>query len=506
MTTDITVLAEPTLEFRFGQKLSDPRSGLSLFGAVDIDSAAWPGQIPYAVVGTAAGIATMRRFAECITNPVVSEAYSDPEGDVSSKLLWPPFPGFSAAFGAPWPSSPAWSRSLDESKLMRAARHNDKYRRAYDTANFYLDAIRMASERDENFGLVICVIPDEIWLNCRPHSRVVGGEGVAKSKKERVELRNQANLFEPYLPEEYDMSVDFRRQLKARAMEYRLPLQLVRESTLIPRDSKFDDSRGLTPLSDRAWNLSTAFYYKAGGKPWRLSSAREGVCYIGTAFRRSEVDDDPRTACCAAQMFLDTGDGVVFQGKFGPWYSEVDDACHLTDDAAEHLLKGVLHEYETLDGRPLKEIFLHSRSSIGAREWEGYRRACPEGVRLVGVRVRREHDGLRLYRAGDWPVMRGTVWRIGENTAYLWASGFKPTVLSYDGWEVPVPLRLDIEHGEADIGRVATDILGLTKLNYNACKLGDASPVTVGFSDQVGEILIGNPTIKVRLPSFRYYI
>jgi hypothetical protein len=45
-------------------------------------------------------------------------------------------------------------------------------------------------------------------------------------------------------------------------------------------------------------------------------------------------------------------------------------------------------------------------------------------------------------------------------TAYLWASGFKPSLLTYDGWEVPTPLRIDIEHGDADIEQVAADIFG----------------------------------------------
>jgi hypothetical protein len=34
--------------------------------------------------------------------------------------------------------------------------------------------------------------------------------------------------------------------------------------------------RTLTPLPDRLWNLATAFYYKCGGKPWRLATARDG--------------------------------------------------------------------------------------------------------------------------------------------------------------------------------------------------------------------------------------
>jgi len=46
--------------------------------------------------------------------------------------------------------------------------------------------------------------------------------------------------------------------------------------------------RGLTPISDRCWNLAVALYYKAGGKPWRLGSAREGVCYVGIAYRRKD--------------------------------------------------------------------------------------------------------------------------------------------------------------------------------------------------------------------------
>jgi hypothetical protein len=64
--------------------------------------------------------------------------------------------------------------------------------------------------------------------------------------------------------------------------------------------------------------------------------------------------------------------------------------------------------------------------------------------------------------------------------------GGEPRLGTYDGWETPVPLRIDVQHGEASIEQVAQDILGLTKLNYNACKLGESRPVAVGFSDAGG--------------------
>jgi hypothetical protein len=73
---------------------------------------------------------------------------------------------------------------------------------------------------------------------------------------------------------------------------------------------------------------------------------------------------------------------------------------------------------------------------------------------------------MKMFRLGNWPVLRGTFWRLDDRSAYLWASGFKPSILSYDGWEVPNPLRLDIQHGDADIEQVARDIYGLTKFNY----------------------------------------
>ena len=58
----------------------------------------------------------------------------------------------------------------------------------------------------------------------------------------------------------------------------------------------------------------------------------------------------------------------------------------------------------------------------------------------------------------------------------------------------------------ADIEQVAADIFGLTKLNYNACRLGESQPVTIKFSDAVGEILVSNAKIERPKPQFRFYI
>ncbi len=53
---------------------------------------------------------------------------------------------------------------------------------------------------------------------------------------------------------------DLRRAIKAMAMKYRIPTQLLRQQTIEGRDP--------TPAAKIAWNFFTGLYHKAGGFPW----------------------------------------------------------------------------------------------------------------------------------------------------------------------------------------------------------------------------------------------
>lgn len=504
---EITVLHEPPLEFNHHQRLHDPHDGLTLFGPYGVCTSAHPKSIVYGLIGTREGISAFAEWSRTINRAVCVDKARDSHGRKPvNERLWPPFPGFEAALCSTWPEAPAWVRELDRGSLIAKVRDLDPYQRAFQVVNEYVAAINIAKRRDEALSVIVCVVPEEIWQNCRPTSYLAEGTGERLSAHEKsARLAGQASLLDPFDPQQYELSVDFRRQIKARVMEYGVPIQIVRESTLRLTGPTKENPRRLTPLPDRAWNLASALYYKAGAKPWRLATARDGVCYVGIAFRRTD-GRNPRTACCAAQMFLDSGDGIVFLGEYGPWYSPKDHQFHLSRSAARNLLTGVLKTYEEMEGRPLTEIFLHSRSDISGDEFEGYREACPDGVKVVGIRVRSERHGVRLFRTGTRPVLRGTFWKLNERSGFLWASGFKPRWQTYDGAETPVPVRIDIQHGSAGILQVTQDIFGLTKLNYNACKMGESEPVTIGFSDAVGEILVSNPKIEKRSPSFKFYI
>jgi hypothetical protein len=495
---EIISLTEPKLQFAMGEELEHPRDGLTLFGPIDSKGIEKPVHLCYAAFGTTTGLAALGRFIHAMNGPIKTD-------DDLDEVLWPHFPGFEEAFHAILPVEPAWKDEIPEDAISNTAMNQDAHQRVYGVVSLFLDKMRIAKKRDDPFRLFILVVPDLVYANCRPLSRFSGGHGHRVNRREQKLRATMEDFFEPYNPEQYAFSVDFRRQIKARVMELEVPIQIVRESTLrLITESKRFGVRQLTPLSDRAWNLGSTLYYKVGYKPWKLSGVREGVCYVGVSFKNTE--DKSRNACCAAQMFLADGDGVVFLGDEGRWYSERRGDYHLNGESAERLLRGVLATYQQQHGRELSEVFLHCRSTINEEEFEGYQAACAPGVKLVAIRVAPERLGLRLYRAGTRPVMRGTFWKISHRRGFLWGSGFKPRLRTYDGSEIPQPLCIDIQHGEADIEVVARDILGLTKLNYNCCKLGENEPVTIHFSSSVGEILVTNRTLGKHLPNFKYYI
>lgn len=517
-------LGEPLLQFGHGQTAEDPHDGLTLFGPAEPRS-----QLPdNIVIGTAQGVALWEDWCAALNAPSACV-------DSSRHRAWPPYPGFDVAFGARWPE-PIRIFPVDTGKLSEASHKADKFDRAFAVANLYIDAMGRVSKLDSKPSLAICVVPDEVYENCRPQSSVAVSQR-SDSARTKVETQfltravndrhsGQLRMFDGEdavtavaleamddFEEARGLSPDFRRQLKARMMAHELPVQIIKESTLRISLQVRNGEPGTNPLSDRLWNFGTAVFYKCGAKPWTTPWAREGVCYVGLAYK---LTDDGRNACCAAQMFLDSGDGVVFVGEFGPWYSRERGEFHLPSEKAEALLRGTIETYKQEDGRPLTEIFLHARSGIDPEEYSGFLRACPPGVKLVAIRVRQDRGGLRLYRhddhpdaakRGQHPVQRGVFWQRSDRYGLLFTNGFKPRIATYDGFEIPVPLSITIQYGDGDIVQIAKDILGLTKLNYNSCQLGEGQPITVKYSDRVGEILLANPG----LPSdkwkhnFKYY-
>ena len=119
-------------------------------------------------------------------------------------------------------------------------------------------------------------------------------------------------------------------------------------------------------------------------------------------------------------------------------------------------------------GCPPKELFMHGRIMITDEEYKNFKKAAGQLTNIVAIQIQEERN-IRLYRLGKQPVLRGSALLIDRRSGLLWTKGFTPRLQTYPGREVPFPLYLRITHGDADIVTVMSDIMALTKLNYNAC-------------------------------------
>jgi hypothetical protein len=252
----------------------------------------------------------------------------------------------------------------------------------------------------------------------------------------------------------YRYEKNFHNQLKARLLEHRAVIQILRETTIAPDDFRRSDGRPLRQLEDLArvaWNLTTSTFYKAGGQPWRLGMPRKGVCYVGVIFKRDDTGPTRSHACVGAQMFLDSGDGVVFRGAAGPWYSEDTKTFNLPRDQARKLLSMVISAYENgHNGKAPTEVFVHGKKRFSDEEWQGFNEALPQNSKVVCVRIG-QNSRLKLFRMGDTNIPRGLAWKMTNYTGFLWSKGFVPRLQTYAGREVPNPLFIQITRGDADL-------------------------------------------------------
>lgn len=494
---------EPMLSFGFNQKTEHPKDGLFLFGPPPSNQN--PARMDVGVIGTTEGVRRYQTWVKSLSAPIAAPD----SGREENKMMWP---GFEATFGVPWPEKPFATCVIDGAALSRRIRGSDRHEAIFKAVELYSEALRkFLREEEARPQFWFAVIPEEVFRYGRPKSVVPRDLREASSgaigKRAAKSILKEGSLFteEVEAAAMYEFELNFHNQLKARLLDTGQVLQVVRETTLTPEEFPEGSRRSLQDPASVAWNLATTSFYKAGGRPWRVADVREGVCYVGLVFKHIENAKGRDNACCGAQMFLNSGEGVVFKGAVGPWYSEMDGSFHLSHEKAAELMKMVISAYEDMHGRPPSELFIHGKTWLEKEEWEGFTSTVPPETKLIGIRIRRQNE-LKLFRYGTKPVLRGTAILISERRAYLWTTGFIPRLNTYPGREVPNPITVDIVHGDADLRQVLSDLMALTKLNFNNAGFADGLPVTLRFADLTGEILTAGPTTAAAPLPFKFYI
>lgn len=289
----------------------------------------------------------------------------------------------------------------------------------------------------------------------------------------------------------------FRHALKAHAMRSKLTTQLIWES-------RFDGMGATQDPATVAWNLFTALYYKAGNTPWELRFPTPQTCFVGITFYRESHDPNSPTRTCLAQAFSETGDGVVLRGERVTWDRDRDRKPHLNRQAAESTLRQVLRLYESQFGGTPSRVVVHKTSRYWPDELEGFEAAL-SGIRHYDL-LALERRGIRFMRLGHEPPVRGTMIELGRRDFLVYTTGYVPFLRVYPGMRIPNPLEIVEHHGTTAADTLCSEILALTKLNWNSCAYAGGNPVTLDFSRKVSDVLKELPPDVQPLTQYRYYI
>ena len=509
---EVAYIREPALSFGHGQVCDHPKDGLFLYGTHAGDGRSK--EISIGVIGTKNGLSFFRNWA------IRAGGFINipPPGkmDKENRLHLSNFPGFEEAFGLIISPGEFIELKIDLNEIDNATKTLNPYEAVRKTVDIYVREIECFDKNEESkVDVWVFILPELIFKRCKPLSKRSGLEllecAFVKKKKTRSDLPLLEGLIDLRDEDIFDDVPDFHRQVKARLLKLGHTSQLIRETTIAPE--KFLNSAGhpIRPLQDPAtvaWNIATGLYYKTQPEPpWKLANVRPGVCYIGLVFKM--LPNHPKDhVCCAAQMFLNEGDAVVFRGANGPWKTGVNE-FHLKAPEATKLISKVLDTFKDKHGALPKEFFIHGRTTFNDEEWDAFRAVAPSETNVIGVRIKTTNGDTKLFRNGDYPVLRGTAILLDERNAYLWTNGFIPRLDTYIGPETPNPLYISVLRSSGElpnIRTVLTDIMGLTKINYNACNYSDGLPVTVRFANKVGDVLTMGSAKVSEKQQLKYYV
>lgn len=494
-------LAEPTLQFGHYFEHQDSKTGLAEYGPFGLNiEGLHPSDIKLGFIGTRETIAGAKEWIEACSHPIESEnvqfvgatpQFSNgglfgEEAQINQrvsrikKILNRDFVGLStdSPFRCRFLTNERWDRIFTARELESVLQVENKEQRIWTLVEFFNQQVQSLATTGPVPTIIILALTSEM-----------------------VELADSVQISGNFY-------LNFRRAVKAKAMRWGIPLQILQRRTVLGKDPLLQEK------TLRAWNFCTAQYYKAQGIPWRPIGLAQDTCYVGISFYVArDVNERLTVRASVAQAFDYLGQGLVLRGEPFDWDAEQQGPSpHLTQGAATSLLRETLTAYTRLRRLPPQRVVIHKTSEYWGKEHGTYneREGIEEGIDAVyrGCEVdlvTLRPASTRFFREGSYPPLRGTH-VVLEDQHFLYTMGFIPYLDTYPGSSVPVPWHLAAHHGSTSPRELLQEVLTLTKMNVNNCAFADGTPITLSFAQMIGEIMKHVPQGENIQSTYQFYM
>lgn len=278
------------------------------------------------------------------------------------------------------------------------------------------------------------------------------------------------------------------------------------------------DTFGYRDQARVMWWLGLALYVKANGIPWKLAEPSPKTAFVGLSYGLSNPLEGRRIITGCSQVFDEHGQGLKFllHPVENPVY--IGRNPYLPREDARRVFETVRRVYQEVNNEPPERVVVHKTTHFTRDEMAGIATAL-SGVRdieLLQIQQQTRWRAIAYDQArrdvSGYPLRRGTVLPLDRYGFLLWTQGDIPEIVGsgrhyyQEKRGIPAPIIVRRFRGKAPLEQVASEILRLTKMNWNNNQLYSRLPATLRFSSEIAQIAKQLEQVW-RIPyDFRYFI
>lgn len=291
---------------------------------------------------------------------------------------------------------------------------------------------------------------------------------------------------------------DLHDYIKAFCAEKGIMSQLIREKTIHDINQKCQIH----------WWLSLSFFVKSFRTPWILANTDNTTAFAGLGYSvDNKTSAKGHIVLGCSHIYSSSGEGLKFKlsrisNDKIQWRYKKPHLCY--DDAYEFGKSIIGLFYDSMNELP-RRVVVHKRTFFTEEEKQGIIDSISDNNRIESIDLVEINfeDNIKFASSkifngkaeiDGFSVSRGSCIRLNSKDALLWAHGVIPSVLNpnfsfYPGGRyIPKPLRIIKHYGNGSLEQIATEILGLTKMNWNSLNMYSQLPATICSSNDIARI------------------
>ena len=356
-----------------------------------------------------------------------------------------------------------------------------------------------------NVGLNIPLTTAPQWLNMNTTNNTdikIAAKEFGRSIISELEKLSsqQTDVVLIYIPKEFEWltsfsddfeNFDLHNFVKAYAAQKSIATQFVREKTI---ESEL--------RCQIMWALSLAIYVKSCRIPWVISGLRNDTAFagIGYSINKSTAGTDVVVGC--SHIYSADGQGLKYKlSKLNDFVLDRKKNPFLSENEAYKLGLNIKELfYKSFTELP-KRVVIHKRTPFKKEEIDGLVKCLSSaGITDIELLEINYEDDIRCFEFSKdfcidgFPVRRGLCFPLSADVMLLYTHGIAPSIRNPNfkyiqgGKTIPLPLKIVKHYGAGDMAQIASEILGLSKMNWNSFGLYSKLPCTIESSNEIARI------------------